>query len=425
MTNSDDDLNLDDVDLAELDGAEAPDAADKSVVLKQVDEIRDFVGGLSMDDIKSGDWFARLLKVSLAQYSEQVTAEWFREKYPHLPADAIVDARIKLAAKYAGIEGGLSAAAYTGAVAATIGSLGGASPLTAPAAVGSFVVDLAYTTRLQLRLAHDIAVLYGVPIDVNDSEDLWKIIRIALLIKSGEAGRGAVSKGVPVVLRPVIKKIFSGSTLTAVKSLPVVGKHLLQRNIIKFSIPGVTVPLSTAINYWTTKSAGDYARSFFRTQAQITEIVGRMMAKTPHHEELLWATWLVIQADGKVAEEEKLLLHHVTSSISDRNPGSVALVQLRETIDADEAEVLAKFEALDGDLQPLYECAVLVAGTDGKTGKDELAVLDRLAEACRVESPTHREATSGRDFTAVRALGGRMAGRFSKRKGERETPSDE
>ena len=112
MTNSDDDLNLDDVDLAELDGAEAPDAADKSVVLKQVDEIRDFVGGLSMDDIKSGDWFARLLKVSLAQYSEQVTAEWFREKYPHLPADAIVDARIKLAAKYAGIEGGLSAAAY-------------------------------------------------------------------------------------------------------------------------------------------------------------------------------------------------------------------------------------------------------------------------------------------------------------------------
>ncbi|QEH92711.1 hypothetical protein FV141_03545 [Dermacoccus abyssi] len=237
MTNSNDELNLDDVDLAELDGAEAPDAADKSVVIKQVDEIRDFVGGLSMDDIKSGDWFARLLKVSLAQYSEQVTAEWFREKYPHLPADAIVDARIKLAAKYAGIEGGLSAAAYTGAVAATIGSLGGASPLTAPAAVGSFVVDLAYTTRLQLRLAHDIAVLYGVPIDVNDSEDLWKLIRIALLIKSGEAGRGAVSKGVPVVLRPVIKKIFSGSTLTAVKSLPVVGKHLLQRNIIKFSIP--------------------------------------------------------------------------------------------------------------------------------------------------------------------------------------------
>ena len=60
--------------------------------------------------------------------------------------DAVVEARIKLAARYAALEGGLSASAYTGAVAATIGSAGGASPLTASAAVLSFSADLFATT---------------------------------------------------------------------------------------------------------------------------------------------------------------------------------------------------------------------------------------------------------------------------------------
>ena len=51
------------------------------------------------------------------------------------------------------------------------------------------MVDVAFISRLQLRLARDIAVLYRVPLDTSDPDDLWKLIRVAFTIKGGEAVR--------------------------------------------------------------------------------------------------------------------------------------------------------------------------------------------------------------------------------------------
>ncbi|MGH3405171.1 MAG: hypothetical protein ACRDRJ_22105 [Streptosporangiaceae bacterium] len=79
-----------------------------------------------------------------------------------------------MAARYAALEGGLSAGAYTAAIAAIIGSLGGASPATVPAAVATVMVDVAFITRLQLRRAYDVAILYRVPLDLTDPDDMWK-----------------------------------------------------------------------------------------------------------------------------------------------------------------------------------------------------------------------------------------------------------
>ncbi len=50
--------------------------------------------------------------------------------------------------------------------------------------------------------------LYGVPLDLDDPEDLWKLIRIAFAIQVGEDAGNAVLKGVPAVVRPVVKAIF-------------------------------------------------------------------------------------------------------------------------------------------------------------------------------------------------------------------------
>ena len=62
---------------------------------------------------------------------------------------------------------------------------------------------------------------------VQDPEDLWKLIRVAFVIKGREAGRGLVGKGVPALVRPVLKMIYSQETMAAARSLPVVGKYLL------------------------------------------------------------------------------------------------------------------------------------------------------------------------------------------------------
>lgn len=127
------------------------------------EEIKSFFKNLVPEELKNGAWFEKLLYLALSNYQNKVTAEYFQKEYPGLPPDAVVDQRIALAKKYAAISGGTTSAAYTGAVAATIGTAGGASPVALPAALTTLAADLGYTSLLQLRLAYDISVLYGYP----------------------------------------------------------------------------------------------------------------------------------------------------------------------------------------------------------------------------------------------------------------------
>lgn len=355
--------------------------ADRLRVESERSEIQEFVRTLTPDEIKSGGWFTRLLSSSLNSYTEKVDWQYFQDMYKGVPADAIVEQRIKMAARYAAIEGGLSAGAYTAAVAATIGSLGGASPATVPAAVATLMVDVVYITRLQLRLAYDIAVLYRVPIDTTDPDDLWKLIRVAFTIKSGEVAREGVVKVVPVLMRPLIKRFYSKGVLAAGKALPVVGKVLLQRNVVKIGIPLVGVPLAVLVNRYTTQIAGRHARAIFRNEARIIELAGDLSERTRHPRLLLWLAWLVMNADGRVTDDEALLFRHLVKLVADGH--QVVDEQLAHLVDLDPEKVLRRVESEEGDLSDLLDAAVRVAGVDGEANSRERKLLAELEARCR------------------------------------------
>ncbi|MEV0975255.1 hypothetical protein [Streptomyces sp. NPDC049915] len=371
------------IDTAATDKDEVGDASDRKVVEQEQAEIKDFVKGLSADDIKSGNWFTKLAAHAMNSYTEKVDWQYFQDRYAGVPADAIVDQRIKMAARYAALEGGLSAGAYTATIAATIGSLGGASPATVPAAVATMMVDVAFITQLQLRLAYDVSVLYRVPLDVHDPEDLWKLIRVAFTIKSGEAAREGVAKAVPALVRPVIKRFFSGEVLTAAKALPVVGKHLLQRNVIKIGIPLVGVPLAVLLNRYTTLLAGRHARAVFRNEARVIELAEGMSERSRHPQLMLWVAWLVIRANAnaKVADDEALLMRHLVRLVRERH--EVVDEKLAHVVDIDPAEVWKRVDAEPGDLDDVLEAAERVAAVDGDVNSREKAVLAELRERCR------------------------------------------
>ncbi|MCM1943462.1 hypothetical protein NC239_35270 [Streptomyces sp. G3] len=368
---------------ADTDTEQVDDAADRKVVEQEQAAIRDFVKGLSGDDIKSGNWFTKLAAHAMNTYTEKVDWQYFQDRYAGVPADVIVDQRIKMASRYAALEGGLSAGAYTAAVAATIGSLGGASPATVPAAVATVTVDVAFITQLQLRLAYDISVLYRVPLDVHDPDDLWKLIRVALTIKSGEAANKSVSKAVPLVVRPLVKRFYSGSTLAAGKALPVVGKHLLQRNVIKIGIPLVGVPLSVLLNRYTTLVAGRHARAVFRNEARVIELAAGISERSRHPQLMLWVAWLVLRANAKakIADDEALLMRHLVRQVRERH--DVVDEQLAQIVDIDPAEVWKRVDGEPGDLGDVLDAAERVAAVDGDVNSREKAILAELRERCR------------------------------------------
>lgn len=368
---------------ASTDGGDVDEDNDsyRDVVEQERAELREFVKGLSPDDIRSGGWFTKLSAQALSSYTDKVDWQYFQELYKGVPADAIVDQRIKMAARYAALEGGISAAAYTAAVVATLGSLGGASPATVPAAVVTVMVDVAFITRLQLRLAYDVAVLYRVPLDPSDPDDMWKLIRVAFTIKSGEVAREGVVKIVPALMRPVIKRFYSGSVLTATKGLPFVGKYLLQRNVIKVGIPVVGVPLATVLNRYTTLLAGRHARAVFRNEARVVELAERLSKRSQHPQLLLWVAWLVITADHKVADDEALLMRHLVRLVRDDH--QIVDGQFAHLVDIDPVEVWRRLDAEPGDLSDLMDVADQVATVDGAVNALETAVISELRDRCR------------------------------------------
>lgn len=374
---------------AHIDGIDTDDANDddRKVVEEERAKLRDFVKGLSPDDIKSGQWFAKLIGQALSSYTDKVDWQYFQERYKGVPADAIVDQRIKMATRYAALEGGISAGAYSAAIIATLGSLGGASPATVPAAVTTLMIDVAYITRLQLRLAYDIAVLYRVPLDLSDPDDMWKLIRVAFTIKSGEVVREGVVKAVPVIMRPLIKRFYSRGVLAAGRGLPVVGKFLLQRNVIKIGIPVAGVPLAVVMNRYTTLIAGRHAQAVFRNEARIIELAEDLCERSQHRQLMLWVAWLIIKADDKISDDEAALMRHLVRLAWDLH--QVVDERLARLVDIDPAEVWRRLEAEPGDLSDIVDAAERVASVDGAVNARERAVISELQDRCdRVQGST-------------------------------------
>ena len=184
---------------------------------------------------------------------------------------------------------------------------------------------------------------------------MWKLIRVAFTIKGGEAAREGVVKVVPLMMRPVIKRFYSGPVLAAAKGLPFVGKFLLQRNVIKIGIPLVGIPLAVVLNGYTTLLAGRRARAVFRNEARVIELAEGLSERSQHPQLTLWVAWLVIMADGKITDDEALFMRHLVRLVEDRH--QVADEKLARLVDVDPAEVWRRLDAEPGDVSDLVDVA--------------------------------------------------------------------
>ena len=181
---------------------------EREEVQRDREEPRTFIKSLDPKDITSGNWFTKLLAHALDTYTDKVDADWFKAKYPGVPADAIVDQRIKMAARYAAVEGGLSAGAHGAAAMAAI-----LAPVTVSAATASVLVDVTYTARLQIHLAYAIAVLYRVPLNLDDPNDLWKLLRVACNILGAQLAGEGLLKNVPAIVKPIVRAFYKGDVI--------------------------------------------------------------------------------------------------------------------------------------------------------------------------------------------------------------------
>lgn len=362
----------------------ADEAIDRAHVEEQIEELRDLAKNTSAAQLKSGDWFVSLLRHALDSYAKQVSVEYFRNKYPGLPADAIADRQIELAQRYAMIEGGITASAYTLAIAATIGTGGGASPLTIPGALVSFTVDLLYVSQLQLRLAYDLALLYGRPIDMNDPEDLYDLVRVAFGVKAGEALRGGLPRFAPEAVRQGVKAVVQGPVLAFLQALPLIGQYLLQRNVIKFAVPAIGIPVSMKLNHYMTGRVGSQAREIYRHRAAIDESTQKLVDRASEMSTMLLNTlWIVMYADRTIEPEEAWMLRSFVRELKELGESGPALEKFESMIDLSADAYFVELAAMPDDAKRvLYDIACAAAVVDHRIQQEEKVLLERMAQIC-------------------------------------------
>ncbi len=350
-----------------------------------LEKIKTFLRNLLPEDFNNGAWFEKLLSFALYNYQNKVTAEYFQKEYPGLPPDAIVDLRINLAKNYSALSGFMTSAAYTGAVAATIGTAGGASPAAIPAAITTLVADLGFTSLLQLRLAYDISVLYGHPLDYEDPQDLTDLIHLAFGVEAGETLNKGLQRLAPEFARVFIKKTLTGSSLQSLKALPVVGKYLLQRNIIKAAIPVVGIPLSTGLNFFTTSHIGKRARTIFRRRAAIEETVRDFsLDEVQNMRLLLDLIWLAIFADKEATRSEAWFLRAFITRIQET--GSIPdLENYSKQVNFYKEKILNQLSICSiEERQTLFNAICIAVVVDGITTDAKLAFVREVAHRADV-----------------------------------------
>src|SRR5574342_1048705 len=84
----------------------------KTQVSRELEDAKILAKTFNFEEVKSGEWFIKLLQQIVRAYDRNARATYFQKKYPGLPPDEIADILTSVTVRYATIAG-----AITGAVA--------------------------------------------------------------------------------------------------------------------------------------------------------------------------------------------------------------------------------------------------------------------------------------------------------------------
>lgn len=354
-------------------------------ILAEINDLKATAQAFGWEAIKDGRWFNQFLTACLSGYHERVIQQggeaYLRSKYPGLPTEAVAAKLCEMAEQTAAIAGSLSGAAASGAVL----TAGAAVPM----AVTAIMAEVLYTIRLQLRLVYDLHLLYGIPLDAADPEDLLGLFAVVYGVKLAEVGGiGAKTLG-PEVMRAQLYRLINGNTKAiqaAVRQVlgPRIARSVTQKGILKTAVPVVGVAISAGWNYTATRLMGSRVRQEVRIKAGLREEAKRLYTKLSSDELISLAVieglLALAIADGQFDDIEREVYLAFLRLL---NLGAEQLNSLAAKVHADLEGVLAQLSTVDDPQtrEAMGRCFCLIAASDGVLRPAEREVLGQLLNA--------------------------------------------
>ncbi|WP_411877262.1 hypothetical protein [Vulcanococcus limneticus] len=357
----------------------------KSAIQAELADLKQTAQSFGLQAIKDGTWFAKFIQSCLSSYDrkvmEQGGAAYLRGKYPGLPTDAIAGKLCELAEKYAAVAGGLSGATASAAVLTAGVGL--------PTAIAGVMAEVLYTVRLQLRLAYDLHLVYGIPLNAGDPEELTKLFAVVYGVKAAEVGGLGLKAYGPEVARAQLFRLIHGNTpmiQAAARQVlgPRIAKQITQKAIIKAAVPIVGVGISAGWNYVTTRMMGIRVRHGVRVKAALQEETRRLQGQIGRNEQaevaVLEGLMALALADKTFDDTERDVYLTFLNQLGLPEP---ELQRLAEKVDADLPAVCRALASIQEpeNRESVARCFCLITAADGELKAPEQEVLTQLLEA--------------------------------------------
>jgi len=226
--------------------------------------------------LKSGDWLSQLILRSFNNYWKNANVEYFEDKYGTDDPGIIEKKLISVAARNSALLGAVTGATISLdeilAILGAIPTAGMSLPANIAIALTAIAAETFLLVRFQLQLICNLAKLHKVPLDPNDPEDILTIIGFALTGGISDlSSKGLAKWAAKFFGRKKTKDIFSGNRLKLAQDLmKPLGIKVLQKNIVKYAVPIVSIGLGSSLNYLATKSVAKYAKQKFKEKADGT-----------------------------------------------------------------------------------------------------------------------------------------------------------
>ena len=363
--------NIDDV---------TPDQVVEAEVASELEEAKSFAKTLNIEDVKSGQWFIALLQKVIQSYDRNARAEYFQQKYPGLTPDEIADVLIPVTVKYATIAGAITGAAATANQIAALSSAG----MTIAVMAGAIGAEMVYLARIQMRLVLDLSVVYDLQLDPDDPEDILMVFGYAL----GVAPVEMVGKGLQVAARGgthyAVKKYVSKGTLKAIQDFGKrIGIRILQKSILKYTVPVVSAVVGSSYNYVATKSVGGIAKNHLKNRGKVTEELRQLVSRQNTYDIAFPAAAMYMaKLDGDFSAKEQELYRAILSRMSFEEHTQAEFKKLM----ADEGNIIIAIAQIEDDeiRSSLVEVLVLMAIYDGELVEKERDFLTKTAAELKV-----------------------------------------
>jgi hypothetical protein len=325
------------------------------------------VGVREAGERRARGWFTRAVTRYMRANLERLRSVPFS-------SDAAIPDQARAATRRAALisagGGALTGAISTAAAVVTAQTEGVAGFLAVPLAGAAIGFEMVWRSAVHVRLTCDLAHLFRVRFDPDDTDDLLRLYALtfgAHGAEEAEEGEGDLGQG-------VLEKVSEAEGEDVGERI---GRALLGESVMRNVLPVLGIFTSAITNYRVTQRLGDTVRRYLRYQRAMADAIAHAELTCDRSKLLLIeGMWFIFTADGVLAPEEAGCLSHL---LSDLEPEERAALRARFT--DDEIDWMGRVkEQVPEDMRDAFLYALEVAASlDKEVSLPERKILKRVA----------------------------------------------